>query len=152
LETGLCAEHTNTNHVCSQSCYVCVPHVNSLSAFSVCSSVFVIGCLHNTRYLGPFFLVLSLYSSAPSCVTLNHPRHCLRPGALTHYLTDFGKWMDFLVVSVVLLPIHYFLALVVRSGGPKKAVGREDPAMNACMTTTPVTRFGLGFSSNYSRL
>jgi hypothetical protein len=35
--------------------------------------------------------------------------------------------MDFLVVPVVLLPIYYFLALVVHSGGPKKSSGKGGP-------------------------
>ena len=67
---------------------------------------------------------------------------------LTHYPTDSGKRTDFLVVSVILLAIHYFLALAVHSSGSGKATGREDSAIGTCaLTTGSVTRFGLGFLS-----
>lgn len=54
--------------------------------------------------------------------------------------------MDFLVVSVVLLSIQYFLALAVLSGDSGKAMGKEDPGIGTCaLTTGSVTRFGFWF-------
>ena len=105
---------------------------------------------HNTRRFGPRFLVSPICFSIPSRVTLNHPRHSF--GAITHYPTDFGKWTDF---SLCLLFFCQYITFSRWSSVPaadKKAVERADPAISAhTMTKTSVTRFGLGFSTNYSR-
>jgi len=77
--------------------------------------------------IGPSFLVSSPHFSTLSRVTLNHLLALSSPGTLANYPTDFGKWKDFLVVSVVLLSIHYFLALAAHSSGWLTAVGRGGP-------------------------
>ena len=134
--------------------YVCMAPRKFPSAFPVFSLMFVvIVSAHQTsirdhRCIGPFFLVSPNYFSIPSRVTLGRHYRPLSPGMHTHYPTDSGKRTDFLVVSVILLSIHYFLALAVHSSGSGKATGREDSAIGTCaLTTGSVTRFGLGFLS-----
>ena len=146
-QRGLFARgHTNRNRLCSCLFFVCVAPRKSPLAFTVCLSMFFAGCLSRHSSLWSPFLVSPLYFSTPSRVTLNRPPQSLGALTHTHYPTDFGKWMDL----SLLFCCQYitFLALAVCPGGRKR-----DPAMYTCtLTKTSATRFGLGFSTNHSRL
>ena len=150
--------HTNINQCLFLICFMFVwPHVGSPLALRLlgvrCRTVSTRQMpVHDVHSIGPFLLVSSPTSQPRSRVTLNLLAVC-SPGTLANYPPDFGKWKDFLVVSVVLLSIHYFLASAAYSSGWLTAVGRGDLATEACtLTTSPVARFGLRVSPTYSRL
>jgi hypothetical protein len=102
---------------------VCVAPRKFPVAFSVCSLMFV----SLTPLVNPLYTTLVVlvpyFSSRHSASQLRPalpsiPPLAFFPQVRSHTTPmDFGKWTDFIVVSVVSLSIHYFLALAVRSSG-----------------------------------
>ena len=97
------------------------PHVNYLSALFVFLVFIVVVSPPHTHQL-PVHNTLSRLALPPT----THPRS-FSPGMLANYPTEFGKWKDFLLVSVVLLSIHYFLALADHPSGWLTAAGKGRP-------------------------
>ena len=97
------------------------PHVNYLSALFVFLVFIVVVSPPHTHQL-PVHNTLSRLALPPT----THPRS-FSPGMLANYPTEFGKWKDFLLVSVVLLSIHYFLALADHPSGWSTAAGKGRP-------------------------
>ena len=102
---------------------VCVAPRKFPVAFSVCSLVFVsltplVNSLYTTLVvLVPYFSSRNSASQHLTALPSITPL-AFFPQVRSHTTPmDFGKWTDFIVVSVVSLSIHYFLALAVRSSG-----------------------------------
>jgi len=127
------------------------PLVNFLLVFPTCLLTFVIVTLayhlsiHNTRYLGSFFLVSPFYFSTPSRVTPDNLSCTLFP-RYAYYKLLHGIWeMDGLsrcacrlVVNTLLFRVGCLFQRLIESGG------RGGCAAEGCtLTTSSVTRFGL---------